>query len=807
MNADTVFPAGGVSRKVRGQATGTVDNVTHDPWRGEDPAMTGSRQPQDLQATLSRIGESLDLAAVLQEVVTCACELAGAEQGFVATVDDGGRAVDVATAGLDETARRRITDWSDGPRFHARLRDRPGPLRVADPVAGLRDLGIDANALPARALLSLALRHHGTHLATLCLFASAGRRGFAEGAEERLASFAASAAGAIANAVLFRDERRARASLEALVETSPVGVLVFDGATGRPVSINGEARRMLARLRMPGVPLDGLLGVVRCRFAGRAEVALQDCPISRALGMAEAMRGEELEISVPDGRSVRALVNITPIAADDGAVLSVVATMQDLAPLDELERQRTEFLDMVSHELRAPLTSIKGSAATLVETADTLDRAEMRAFLRIIADQADHMRGLIGDLLDLGRMETGRLSVSPEPSELAVLVDRARSTFMSGGARHDVVIDLAPDLPAVMADRRRIVQVLNNLLSNAARHTSESSSIRVEATLDGSRVVVSVRDRGRGIAPERLPLLFRKYATDDGDGQRRPGNGIGLAICKGLVEAHGGRIRAESDGPGQGARFTFTLAVCERPVGEGMLHAPRPDAPRRSGGRPRILVLDDDPQTLRFVRDTLAEAGYDPLVTGDPFELPGLLETASPDLVLLDLLLPDTDGIELMQRLPRLSGLPVIFISAYGRDETVARALEAGAADYIVKPFSPTELTARIAAALRGRAAPEPFALGDLSIHYQERRVSVAGRPVDLTATEFALLRALAMAAGQVVTYPALTSQVWDEPDSSDTRRLRAFVKRLRRKLGDDPARPAYIVNHRGVGYRMPLPG
>ena len=269
-----------------------------------------------------------------------------------------------------------------------------------------------------------------------------------------------------------------------------------------------------------------------------------------------------------------------------------------------------------------------------------------------------------------------------------------------------------------------------------------------------------------------------------------------------MAGASGPRATARA----RGACFTFTLPVADRPAGEGARHAPKPEAPRHAGARPRILILDDDPQTLRFVRDALAEVGYDPLVTGDPYELPGLLETVRPDLVLLDLMLPDTDGIELMRRVPQLAGLPVIFISAYGRDETVARALEAGAADYIVKPFSPTELTARVRTALRGRAMPEPFVLGDLAIHYPERRVSVAGETVALTATEFALLRALAMAAGQVVTYPALMSQIWDDAGGGNTRRLRAFVKQLRRKLGDDPRQPRYIVNHRSVGYRMPRP-
>ena len=183
-----------------------------------------------------------------------------------------------------------------------------------------------------------------------------------------------------------------------------------------------------------------------------------------------------------------------------------------------------------------------------------------------------------------------------------------------------------------------------------------------------------------------------------------------------------------------------------------------------------------------------------------------VIETERPHLVLLDLMLPDTDGIELMQHVPELSELPVIFISAYGRDETIARALERGAVDYIVKPFSPTELVARIRAALRGKAEPEPFVLGDLVIHYDQRRVTVAGRPVELTATEFELLRALSINAGRVSTYQALLRQVWGGRDYGDTDLVRAFIKKLRRKLGDDPKEPAYIFNQRGVGYRMARP-
>ena len=169
----------------------------------------------------------------------------------------------------------------------------------------------------------------------------------------------------------------------------------------------------------------------------------------------ETVRAEEIELSVPDGRSVTTLVNATPIHSAHGTVESVVVTVQDLAPLEDLERLRAEFLGMVSHELRAPLTSIKGSAATVLNAKPELDPAEMREFFRIVDEQADAMRALIGDLLDVGRIDSGTLSVYPEPTDVADLVDRARNTFLSGGGRHSVLIDLPPDLPRALADRRR----------------------------------------------------------------------------------------------------------------------------------------------------------------------------------------------------------------------------------------------------------------------------------------------------------------------------------------------------------------
>ena len=766
-----------------------------------------------LSAASLRISASLDLETVLNEVAESARSLTGARYAAIATIDEAGAPQDFVTSGFTEAEHRAMAEWSEGPRLFEHFRDLEGPLRIADVPAYVQALGFPTDRLPSKTFQGTPMRHRGVHVGNFYLVEKEGGEPFTDEDEEILVLFASQAATAIANARTYRAERRTRADLEALIETSPVGVVVFDVRTGRPVSLNREARRIVEGLRMPGRPAEELLGILTCRFADGREISLGEFPLAGVLSGAETVRAEEIVLSTPDGRSITTLVNATPIHAEDSAVASVVVTMQDLAPLEELERQRAEFLGMVSHELRMPLTSIKGSTAALLGTSRQFAAAETREFIRIVDDQADRMIGLIADLLDAGRIDTGTLSVSPEPSEVAALVDRARTTFLSGGGRHTVLIDLPPDLPRVMADRPRVEQVLNNLLANAARQAPESSPIRVAAERDGVHVAVSVADEGRGIAPERLAQLFRKYsgAAVGEPGAGTAGAGLGLAICKGLVEAHGGRIRAESGGVDLGARFTFTLPV----AGEAGARAPGPDtgpapdrpAPRQGREPDRILVVDDDPQTLRHVRDTLAEAGYSPLVTGDHGELGQIVRTERPALVLLDLMLPGTDGIELMQTVPELADLPVIFISGYGRDETVARALEAGAADYIVKPFSPTELTARIRAALRRNADPEPFVLGDLAIDYDRRRVTVAGRAVELTATEYELLRVLSHGAGRALTHETLLRRVWAGRGNGDPKIVRAYVKRLRSKLGDDAADPAWIFNERGVGYRMPRPG
>ena len=761
-----------------------------------------------LSAASLRISESLELDSVLQEIADGARQLTGATHGTVVTFDESGGPRDVVVSGIPSPILRRLSEAPQRARLLEYLNGIQEPVRLRDFGSRARSAGFAEGFPPVKTFLAAPIRYRGEQVGNVYLGEKQGGGEFTPEDEETVVLFSAQAAMAITNAHRYRDEYRARADLEALVNTSPIGVVVLDAKTGNVLSANQETWRIFGDLSGHSRNVPQLLDEMTFQRMDGSEIAIDDLPSYRALRSGETVRAEEMVIGLPDGSSVTTVVNATPIRSADGEIVSVVATLQDMTPLEELERLRAEFLGTVSHELRAPLTTIKGSAATLLGAAPEMGTAEMRQYFRIIDEQADHMRSLITDLLDMTRIEAGILSVTPEPTEVAALIEGARSAFLRGGARNTIEVDLPPDLPRIGADPQRVLQVLNNLFGNASRYSPPASSIRVTASVEDVYVAISVMNEGRGIPPDQLAHLFRKFArADRADTARETsGVGLGLAICKGIVEAHGGRIRAESDGPDLGARFTFTIPgvddAATRP-------ASRARSERNGGADRRILAVDDEPQILRYIRNILSEAGYTAIVTGDPGEVEHLMETETPDLVLLDLELPGINGIDLMKRILMISEVPVIFVSGYGGDEHVARAFETGADDYIVKPFSPTELGARIEAVLRRRASSgrtaglEPYALGDLTINYAERLVTVAGRPVQLTATEYKLLSDLSVNAGRVLTHDQLLKRVWGPHYAGDSRLVRSFVKKLRRKLGDDASNPRYIFTEPRVGYRM----
>ncbi len=765
-----------------------------------------------LTEAMLRISEELDLDAVLQRIVDAARSLTGARYGAIMTIDDTGALQDLLISGLSNDEMQEMVTQPDGVGIFQLLSSVEGQIRSTDFITYLQSQGFGEFRPHIGAFLGTEISVRDGRVGHIYIGEKEEGGEFTQVDEDTLELFAGQAAVAIVNARRYGAEQRAKADLEALVNTSPVGVLVFDAASREVVTFNREAQRILGIAQSPEHSLTRRLDAIAFRRLDGSDVPTHELPLERAIRSGETERAAEFVIQRPDGERVSVLINTTPIRSEEGEVVSVVTMVQDITPLEELERLRAEFLGMVSHELRTPLASIKGSAATVLGTSSPLDPAETRQFVRIIEEQADHMRGLINNLLDLTGIETGTLSVVPEPADLWDVIDQARNTFLNAGYRNTIEVHIARDLPRVDVDRQRLVQVLHNLFANASQYSREWSVIAVEARAEDLNVVVSVIDDGAGISAENLPRLFSKFSRIEVEGRPEiSGHGLGLAICRGIVEAHGGRIWASSDGVGRGTRFTFTLPVAN-PAVRGIRHESASDPGRsESDGLEgeRILVVDDDAQILRFVRRALSAAGYRVQATGDPDRAADMISDGDPHLVLLNLVLPRVDGFELMQRIRDDSDVAVIILSGRGRGQDIARAFELGADDYVVKPFSSAELVARVKAALLKRARyqrtlpVELFSVGQLNIDHVERTVTVAGEPVDFTPTEFRLLCELAARPGRPVPYDLLLERVWGRNHPGGLGLIRTFVKNIRHKLGDDGRRPAYIVTEPGVGYML----
>jgi len=765
-----------------------------------------------LTEAIRHISEDLNLETVLQRVVDSARTLTGARYGAITTIDHAGELQDVLFSGISAQEQDALFSYSAGMdlfRYLSALRD---PERTDDFVALMDSAGFPGFQPHIAAFLCLQIRGVDGQVGSMFVGKGPDEAEFTHADEEILEVFASQAALTLVNARRYGDEQRSKADLEALVNASPVGVLVADVASMHVVMTNQEVRRIAGVA--PEQERFSVASLERLRFRrfDGSEVTLEDLPFVSALTDGKPVHTEEIMVVHPDGSEVLTLASAVPISSREGELESVIVTVQDISPREELERLRAEFLAMVSHELRAPLTSIKGSAATMRSSPIPPDAAEVSQFFRIVEEQADHMRDLINDLLDMTRIEAGTLSVSPEPMDLMSVVEQAKSAFHSSGHQHNVLIQPVQHLPPLWGDRQRIAQVLHNLFSNAAANSSEWSTISVSASLDGAHVAVSVIDEGTGIDPERLPLLFTKFSSSlrSDPGSAEGGYGLGLAICKGIVEAHGGRIWAHSAGHGAGARFTFTVPVLEEPaIAEAALRPADPDVRPAATKVERILAVDDDPQALRFVRNTLAKAGYTPIVTSDPGEAGSLLDAEMPHLVLLDVMLPGTDAFEVIKQVPKLLEVPVILVSGRGDDRLLTRAFELGAADYIVKPFSPTELLARVAAALRRQSQSrhaEPYRTADLIVDFLTHTVTVGGNAVSLTPTEYRLLSELCLNAGRDLSYEQLIEAVWGDGSGGDAGRVRTLVKDLRAKLGDDARNPTYIVTVPNIGYLAAAP-
>jgi PAS domain S-box-containing protein len=382
----------------------------------------------------------------------------------------------------------------------------------------------------------------------------------------------------------------------------------------------------------------------------------------------------------------------------------------------EASRMKDEFLAVLSHELRTPLNAIAGYTRLLRGGMLQGDKAERG--LEAIDRNAAWLTQIVEDVLDVSRIVSGNLRMDVQPVELALVVHNAVATLQPAADAKGVALHTMLDarVGTVAGDRDRLQQVMWNLLSNAVKFTPRGGRVEVRLERPGAEVELVVSDTGAGIAREFLPHVFERFSqADSGTTRKTGGLGLGLAIARHIVEMHGGTIEAESAGANQGSTFRVRLPQMiaqPRPKGEARQRPPeRAELPGALGDLQgvRVLAVDDESDSLELLRMALEAAGADVTALSSPFEAVAAVAAVRPDVLLLDLGMPDLDGYELIRRIrsspdARVRATPAAALTAFARAEDRTKALQHGFEMHVAKPVDPAELVASVATlARRGR--------------------------------------------------------------------------------------------------------
>jgi PAS domain S-box-containing protein len=393
----------------------------------------------------------------------------------------------------------------------------------------------------------------------------------------------------------------------------------------------------------------------------------------------------------------------------DGGLVSVFrdisARKRVEEQLHEADRRKDEFLAMLAHELRNPLAPISAAADLL--KIGRVDEARLRQSSAIIARQVRHMTSLVDDLLDVSRVTRGLVTLARAPVSARTIVDEAVEQVrpMFDARRQRLQVDIPDPDATVLGDKARLVQVLANLLNNAAKYTPEERRIEVEARPDGAGLVLAVRDEGIGIEPALTGQVFDLFTQATRSADRAQGGlGLGLALVKNLVELHGGSVACSSPGLGQGSSFVVTLPLMAPAPGQAPFE-PQPVGPAGEAQGLRLLVVDDNVDAAATMGMLLEAYGHEVAVEHDSRHALARAPALRPDAALLDIGLPDMDGNELARRLREdaaTAGTVLIAVTGYGQEQDRRNALEAGFDHHLVKPVDLDRLT-KLLAQIRAR--------------------------------------------------------------------------------------------------------
>jgi signal transduction histidine kinase/CheY-like chemotaxis protein len=495
----------------------------------------------------------------------------------------------------------------------------------------------------------------------------------------------------------------------AAVLTVATLVVSFIRAIGAFADVRTLSRNEALRLARHALILDsageGILGVDpdgRTVFANAAALRLTGQSAEALIGDACPVVTGDATFTRVDGTSFPIESTMTPIV-EEGRVTGGVVVFRDVTERREIDRMKDEFTSIVSHELRTPLTSIRGSLGLLAGGVLGPIGDQAQHMVELAVDNTERLVRLINDMLDIERIESGKVRMDFEPCDAAVLVAKAAETIGtsadSAGIRIEVVTVEAP----LDADCDRIQRTIENLLSNAVKFSPRGSTVTITCAARDDTVRIDVADQGRGIPADGLERVFERFEqVDASDARDKGGTGLGLAICASIVAQHGGRIWAESPA-GAGATFSFVL-----PARQSDAEAAPPAGPATHSGRePLVLVCDNDADVLDVISTMVEHHGYRVARAGSGPEALAAAEREVPDVMLLDLHMPGMDGWEIARRLrdaPETRGVPVVILSVLAQADAdpIGDNLEA----WLEKPTHEQLLLATLARAVARGDAP-----------------------------------------------------------------------------------------------------
>lgn len=490
--------------------------------------------------------------------------------------------------------------------------------------------------------------------------------------------------------------------LQTLMHSLPVGVLVANDPGCREISMNKAGADLLGvdsdrNASLSGPEADSLPFRV---LKDGMEVLPHDMPMQRSARTASSVLGEELDVVHADGRRTSLFEHATPLFDEKGAVRGCLAVLVDVTErkraeqaLKNADRRKDEFLATLAHELRNPLAPLR-NGVQLIKLAERRDPAVARQALSMMERQLAHMVRLIDDLLDVSRISRGKLELQREPMDLSAALQAAvetnRSHVDSSGRRVELQ---TPDHPlTVKGDHVRLVQVFTNLIHNAVKYSKPGGIVSVEATAapDGGLAVVSVKDEGAGIPADMLERVFEMFTQVDRGLERSLGGlGIGLTLVKNIVELHGGRVDARSDGVGFGSEFIVELPLDASAADSRT--ATEEFGPAGESVKRKILVADDNLDAAASLAEILSCMGNEVRTANDGMSALEEAEAFRPDVVLMDIGMPRLNGYDACRRLrqfPWAREISVIAITGWGQDEDRRLSREAGFDVHLVKPVA-----------------------------------------------------------------------------------------------------------------------